>query len=91
MKVAENTGAMITMYLAGYIKQEFDSYVGVHVLFALITLIATALAYHNWLRLNKNSDHDPKQSNKPNFSEKSHDSSIISEESDEDEGKSLKP
>ena len=53
MKVAENTGAMVTMYAAGYIKQETGSYVGVHALFALITLVATALAYHNWLRAMK--------------------------------------
>lgn len=53
MKVAENIGAMFMTFIAGYIKVKTNSFVGVHILFAFITLIATVLAYHYTQKKNR--------------------------------------
>jgi len=46
MKVAENIGGMILTFIAGYVKVRTSSFIGVHILYALFTLIPTVLGYH---------------------------------------------
>lgn len=53
MKVAENIGAMTFTFMAGYIRVKSDSFVGVHVLFAFVTLIGTVLAYNYQQKQNR--------------------------------------
>lgn len=46
MKIFENLGIMIMVYLVGYIRVNTVGFFSFHIAFSLVSLIATALSYH---------------------------------------------
>eukprot|EP00347_Sterkiella_histriomuscorum_P019370 403341886 len=56
MKVAENIGAMTFTFLAGYIRVKTESFMGVHILFAFITLIGCVVGYNYQYKLAKDEE-----------------------------------
>jgi hypothetical protein len=50
MKIWDNLGIMIMTYLVGYIRVNTVGFFAFHITFSLVSLMATALAYHYYLK-----------------------------------------
>ncbi|CDW88287.1 major facilitator superfamily domain-containing protein 1 [Stylonychia lemnae] len=73
MKVAENIGGMFLTFIAAYVKVQTNSFIGVHMLYALFTLIPTVLGYHFIIKLNRKMENEKQKKTKDAISDGNND------------------